>query len=60
MENFTRINNTSHTFFQRFNKQTPFLSKFYPKYNQQRKNLKPRSGNVYNFSLSQVHQFIYV
>ena len=37
--------------------QTPFLSKFYPKNNQQRKHLKPRSGNVYNFSSSQVHQF---
>ena len=43
-------------FFQRINKQPPFFSKFYPIINQERKHLKPRSGNVYNFSIKQVHQ----
>ena len=42
--------NIALTFFQRLNKQPPFLSKFYPIYNQERKHLKPLSGNIYNFS----------
>ena len=46
---------TSLTLFQRLNKQPPFFSKFYPIYNQQRKYLKPLSGNVYIFSIKQVH-----
>ena len=45
------------TFFQRLNKQPPFFSKLYPIYNQQRKHLKPLSGNIYNFSIKQVHHF---
>ena len=36
---------------------TTFLLKFYPIYNQQRKHLKPLSGNIYNFSIKQVHQY---
>ena len=54
---YKRTKNTSLTFFQRFNKQPPFFSKFYPIYNQERKHLKPLSGNVYNFSIKQVHQY---
>ena len=42
---------------QRLNKQPPFFSKFYPIYNQKRKHLKPLSGNIYNFSTKQVHQY---
>ena len=53
----TKTKNTALTFLQRFNKQPPFFSKFYPIYNQQRKHLKPLSGNKYNFSIKQVHQF---
>ena len=51
------MKNTILTFFQRLNKQPPFFSKFYPKYNQERKTPKPPSGNVYNFSIKQVHQY---
>ena len=50
------MKNTALTFFQRKNKQPPFFSKFYPIYNQERKHLKPLSGNVYNFSIKQIHQ----
>ena len=39
-----------------FNEQTPFFANIYPIYNQQRKHLKPLSGNVYNLSISQAHQ----
>ena len=53
----TKTKNTALTFFQRINKQPPFFSKFYPIYNQQRKHLKPLSGNIYNFSIKQVHQY---
>ena len=53
----TRMKNTALTFFQRLNKQPPFFSKFYPIYNQAQKNLKPLSGNVYNFLIKQVHQY---
>ena len=38
--------NTALTFFQRLNKQPTFFSKIYPVYNQQRKHLKPLSGNI--------------
>ena len=38
-------------------KQQSFFSKFYPIYNQKRKHLKPLSGNIYNFSIKQVHQY---
>ena len=55
-DKYTRLKNTALTFFQRIKKQPPFLSKFYPIYNQERKHLKPLSGNVYNFSIKQVHQ----
>ena len=56
-DKYTRTKNTSLTFFQRLNKQPPFFSKFYPIYNQERNYLKPLSGNVYNFSIKQVHQY---
>ena len=52
----TRMKNTSLTFFQRLNNQPLFFAKFYPIYNQKRKHLKPLTGSVYNFSISQVHQ----
>ena len=51
-DKYTRMKNTALTFFQRLNKQPPFFSKFYPIYNQERKFLKPLSGNVYNFSIN--------
>ena len=56
-EKNTRMKNTALTFFQRLNKQLPFFSKFYPKYNQERKYLKHLSGNVYKISIKQVHQY---
>ena len=56
-DKYTKTKDTSLTFFQRLNKQPPFFSKFYPLYNQQRKHLKPLSGNIYNFSIKQVHQY---
>ena len=48
-DKYTKTKNTALTFFQRLNKQPPFFSKFYPIYNQQRKHVKPLSGNIYNF-----------
>ena len=51
------MKNTVSTFFQRLNKQPSFSFKFYPLYNQERKHLKPLSGNNYNFSIKQVHQY---
>ena len=56
-DKYTKTKNTALTFFQRLNKQPPFFSKFYPIYNQQRKHLKPLSGNIYNFLIKQVHQY---
>ena len=56
-DKYTKTKNTALTFFQRLNKQPPFVSKFYPIYKQQRKHLKPLSGNIYNFSIKQVHQY---
>ena len=56
-DKYTKTKDTSLTFFQRLNKQPPFFSKFYPIYNQQRKHVKPQSGNIYNFSIKQVHQY---
>ena len=56
-DKYTKTKNTALTFFQRLNKQPPFFSKFYPIYNQQRKHLKPLSGNIYIFSIKQVHQY---
>ena len=56
-DKYTKVKNTALTFFQRLNKQPRFFSKFYPIYNQQRKHLKPLSGNIYNFSIKQVHQY---
>ena len=56
-DKYTKTKDTSLTFFQRLNKQPPFFSKFYPIYNQQRKHLKPLSGNIYNFLIKQVHQY---
>ena len=55
-DKYTKTKNTALTFFQRLNKQPPFFSNFYPIYNQQRKHLKPLSGNIYNFLIKQVHQ----
>ena len=56
-DKYTRTKNTALSFFQRLNKQPPFFSKFYPIYNQERKHLKPLSGNVYKFSIKQFHQY---
>ena len=56
-DNYTKTKNTALTFFQRLNKQSSFFSNSYPIYNQERKHLKPLSGNVYNFSIKQVHQY---
>ena len=56
-DKYTKTKNTALTFFQRLNKQPPFFSKFYPIYNLKRKHLKPLSGNIYNFSIKQVHQY---
>ena len=56
-KNTQKQKNTALTFFQRLNKQPTFFSKFYPIYNQQRKHLKPLSGNIYNFLIKQVHQY---
>ena len=56
-DKYAKTKDTSLTFFQRLNKQPPFFSKFYPIYNQQRKHLKPLSGNIYNFLIKQVHQY---
>ena len=55
-DKYTRMKNTALTFIQRKNKQPLFFSKLYPVYNQERKHLKPLSGNVYNFSIKQIHQ----
>ena len=55
-DKYTKTKNTALTIFQRLNKQPPFFSKFYPISNQQPKHLKPLSGNIYNFSIKQVHQ----
>ena len=51
------MKNTSLKFFQRINKQPPFSQKFYPIYNQERKQLKQLSGNMYNFSIKQNHHY---
>ena len=56
-DKYTKTKNTALTFFQRLNKQPPFFPKFYPIYNQQRKHLKPLSGNKCNFLIKQVHQY---
>ena len=56
-DKYTKTKNTALTFFQRLNKQPHCFSKFYSIYNQERKHLKPLSGNIYNFSLEQVHQY---
>ena len=56
-DKFMRMKNTALTFFQRLNKQPSLFSNFYPIYNQERKHLKPLSGNSYNISIKQVHQY---
>ena len=56
-DKYTKTKNTAITFFQRLNKQPSFFLKFYHIYNQERKHLKPLSGNIYNFSIKQVHQY---
>ena len=56
-DKYTRMKNTALTFFQKLNIQPRFFSKIYPFYNQERKYLKPLSGNIYNFSIKQVHQY---
>ena len=55
-DKYAKTKNTALTIFQRLNKQPPFFSKFYHIHNQERKHLKPLSGNKYNFSVKQVHQ----
>ena len=57
-DKYTKTKDASLTFLQRLNKQPPFFSKFYPTYNQQRKHLKPLSGNIYNFSKKQFTNMI--
>ena len=44
-DKYTRMKNTALKFFQRLNKLPAFFAKFYHIYNQQRKYLKPLSGN---------------
>ena len=56
-DEYTKMKNTDLTFFQRLNKQPPFVSKFYPIYNQERKYPKPLSGSIYKFSIKQVHHY---
>ena len=56
-DKYTRMKNTALTFVQRLNNKPPFFSKFYPIYNQERKHLKPLSGNVNKFSIKQVHHY---
>ena len=56
-DKYTKTKNTALSSFRRLNKQPPFFSKIYPIYNQERKHLKPLSGNIYNFSIKQVHQY---
>ena len=56
-DKYTKTKTTALTFIQRLNKQPPFFSKFYPICNQKRKHQKPLSGNIYNFSRKQVHQY---
>ena len=56
-DKYTRMINTALTFFQRINKQSPFFSKFYPIYNQERKHLKRLADYIYNFSIKKVHQY---
>ena len=46
-DKYTKTKSSALLFFQRLNKQPPFFSKFYSIYNQQRKHLKPLSGNTY-------------
>ena len=53
-DKYTRMKNTS---FQSINKQSPFFSTFYPIYNQLKPQLKPPLGNLYNFSIKQIHQY---
>ena len=56
-DKYTKMQNTALTFFQRMNKKPPFISKFYPIYNKERKHLKPLSGYIYEFPVKQVHQY---
>ena len=56
-DKYSRMKNTALTFFQRINKQPPIFSKIYPIYNQERTHLKPISGNLYNFSIKQIHHY---
>ena len=51
------MSNLSLIFFQRIEKEPHFSSKFYPINNQQRKHLKPLSGYVHDFFISQVHKY---
>ena len=56
-DKYTRMKNTALTFFQRLNKQPPFFSKFYPYVQSGTKIPEPLSGNVYNLSIKQIHQY---
>ena len=54
---YTKLNNTSLTFFQKIKNQSLFSSNFYPIYNHQGKHLKPLTGHVFDFFINQVHQY---
>ena len=45
------------TVLEQYQKILPRFSKFYRIYNQERKHLKPLLGNIYIFSIKQVHQY---
>ena len=51
------MNNSALAFFQRINKQQPFFSNLYLRYNLEQKHLKPLAGYVNNFSIKQVHRY---
>ena len=54
---YTRMKNTALTSFQRIKEQPSLFFKFYTIYNQEQKHLKPLAGDIYNFSIKQVHQY---
>ena len=56
-DKYTRMKITASTFSQRIKKQPHIFSKFYPKYNQERKHLKPLAGYIYKFSIKNVLQY---
>ena len=57
-DKYTKTKETSLTFFQRLNKTTSHSFQNSIQYiTNKRKHLKPLSGNIYNFSIKQVHQY---